>query len=490
MMRRLSLVLLVALVALPISSVAKPLLLIYQVRETTFSDADPNLIVDQALAEELATVGKVKPVLWQREDPTIREALRVGRIRTLPQNPSPAEVIQVANAIGCIYVAVVRVTHVGALLDGSLDLYRDGRRIWQTTASTAIVRDGSIDKLSTIRSVASTWAAKMNVEPLKDLAGIPADAPIGPPLVTTYGSQDAPQAPYDLGKKALDEGRAWEAVVLLRDAVDAEPLDPLRRIALIEALRLAGHPFLAAQEAQRAAELIPTEPRLLAMAAQSWLQGGQVEKAHEMISRILERDPENVAALGVLAELYVARLDYDRAVQAMGEVIRMQPTATAYYKRAQIHALREDFAAAKADLDRAKEMGLPTDEISVNQRYRDFASVLEQLFESLALRIRNLLRESQSSEVSPSVANRAAQLVNVVAAYEQFLDQAEVPESHKRSHATRALAANLLLQSALTAQRFIQERNQETAAEADLLQVEAMREHALAKQLFAKELGR
>ncbi|RMG23125.1 MAG: tetratricopeptide repeat protein [Armatimonadetes bacterium] len=478
------------LVALPLSGAAKPLLMIYQVREATFSETDPNLIVDQALAEELSIVGKVKAVLWNKEDPTIREAIRVGRIRSLPQNPSPAEVIQVANAIGCQYVAVVRVTHVGALLDGSLDLYRDGRRIWQATASTAIVRDGAIDKVSTIRSVAATWAAKMNIEPFKELTGIPTDAPVGPPLVTTYATQDAPQAPYDLGRKALDEGRVLEAIVYLRDAVDAEPLDPMRRIALIEALRLAGHPFLAAQEAQRAAELLPSEPKLLAMAAQAWLQGGQIEKAHEMISRVLEREPENAAALGVLADLYVARLDYAKAIEAMNEVIRLQPTAEAFYKRAQIHALKEDFAAAKADLDRAKEMGLPQDEISVNQRYRQYASVLEQLFESLALRIRNLLREAKSGDPSPSLANRAAGLVNVVAAYEQFLDQAEVPESHKRSHATRALAANLLLQSALTAQRFVQEKNEETAAEADLLQVEAMREHALAKQLFAKELGR
>lgn len=468
----------------------RPLVLIYQVRLATFNEVDPNLIVDVALANALAEVGKVKPVIWSVNDPVVAEARRTGRIRDLPKNPNPGEVLRVAGALDARYVAIVTVTHVGGLLEGAIDLYRDGRRIWSDIANTAIVRDGEIDKQSTILSVAQTWASKMNIEPFRDLVGTPDEVTPGPALVRLHPTQDPPSGAFEMGMAALQAGRLVDAIVYLRDAVDTEPFDPVRRKALVEALRLAGHPYLAAEEGERAAELIPGDAGLISAAAAAWLSGGQVERAYNLVRRILVRDEQNASALCVLADLHVARLEFAAALEALDKALAVRADGETYFRRSQVHALNEDFEAAARDMSRAAEVGLSQEPAERLRRYRQLASVLDQVFESLALRVRNLLREARTAPDEASLSNRALLLVNLVRAFQTYLDQADVPDPHKRSHAERALAVNLLLQSALGIQRYAQDQSVETAADADLLQVEAMREHAVAKQLFGAEVGR
>lgn len=468
----------------------RPLVLIYQVRLASFSEIDPNLIVDVALANALRDVGKVKPVLWSLDDPVIAEARRTGRLRDLPKNPNPGEVLRVAGTLNARYVAIVSVTHVGGLLDGAIDLYRDGRKVWSDKANTAIVRDGEIDKQSTTLSVAQTWASKMNIEPFRDLVGTPDDVTPGPPLVRLHPTQDAPAAAFELGMAALEAGRLVDAIVYLRDAVDSEPFDPVRRRALVEALRLAGHPYLAAEEGERAAELMPNDGDLLSAAAAAWLAGGQAERAYNLVKRILVRDEQNAAALCVLADLHVARLEFAEALATLDKALAVRADGETYFRRSQVYALKEDFAAAARDMSQAAEVGLSQEPADRLRRYRQLVSVLDQVFESLALRTRSLLREGRATPDEASLSNRTLLLVNSVRAFQTYLDQADVPDPHKRSHAERALAVNLLLQSALGIQRYVQDHSPETAADADLLQVEAMREHAVAKQLFGTEIGR
>lgn len=468
----------------------RPLVLIFQVRLTSFSDVDPNLIVDVALANALQEVGKVKPVIWSPNDPVITEARRTGRLRDLPKNPNPGEVLRVAEVLNARYVAIVSATHVGGLLDGAIDLYRDGRKVWSDTANTAIVRNGEIDKESTVLSVVQTWASKMNLEPFRELVGTPDDITPGPPLVRLHPTQDAPAGAFELGMAALEAGRLVDAIVYLRDAVDGQPFDPVRRKALVEALRLAGHPYLAAEEGERAAELIPNDAGLLSAAAAAWLAGGQVERAYSLVKRILSRDEKNASALCVLADLHVARLEFTEALEALDRALSVRADGETYFRRSQVHALNEDFAAAGRDMSRAAEVGLSQEPSERLRRYRQLVTVLDQVFESLALRTRNLLREARATPDETTLGNRALLLVNSVRAFQTYLDQADVPDPHKRSHAERALAVNLLLQSALGIQRYTQDRSPETAADADLLQVEAMREHAVAKQLFGTEVGR
>jgi tetratricopeptide (TPR) repeat protein len=468
----------------------RPLVLIYQVRQATFNEVDPNLIVDAALANALAEVGKVTPVVWSESDRVIAEARRTGRLRGLPKNPNPGEVLRVAEVLSARYVAIVTVTHVGGLLEGTIDLYRDGRRLWSEIANTAIVRDGEIDKQSTILSVAQTWASKMNIGPFRDLVGTPDEVMPGPALVRLHPTQDPPAGSFELGMAALEAGRLVDAIVHLRDAVDSEPFDPVRRKALVEALRLAGHPYLAAEEGERAAELMPEEASLISAAAAAWLSGGQVERAYNLVRRILDKDERNAPALCVLADLHVARLEFSAALEALDKALAVRADGETYFRRSQVHALNEDFAAAARDMSRAAEVGLSQEPPERLRRYRQLASVLDQVFESLALRTRNLLREARTTPTESSVGNRALQLVNSVRSFQTYLDQADVPDPHERSHAERALAVNLLLQSALGIQRYVQDRSPETAADADLLQVEAMREHAVAKQLFGTEVGR
>lgn len=471
----------------------KPFLLIAQQKVMEFTDMDPNYDLIRPLSRSLEKSAKVVPVIWSTADSLIAAALRSGEIPSLPDNPGKDDLLRIAGKLKMDYAALCAIRRSGSEVEAQIDLYKKGvsKPIWSSQTRISIVKDGVADPESSVMSVAETFATQLITVPFKDLSGSPLEGAleVGQPTITPSTRVEPDREPFESGLKALRAGDVMIAIPLLRDAVDAEPLNPEPRLALIEAYQSIGKPMLAAEEASRAFELMPGEPALILYAAEAWIQGGNVEKAFQNVAQVLQKDPQNPAALAALADLHVSKLNLDKAIELYQDSLALKSDPETRFRLAQAYALKEEFTKSLQQLEDAKAEGLSESPEAVTRRYRKNFQVMDSLFQNLAVSIRNLLREAKANPKANSVKLRAIELTNRIAAFSAYLDAIPPPEKHQMSHKLRALAANLLLQSANGAQRYATEADLDLYDDADLLQIEALREFASARQQFEKEMS-
>ncbi len=469
---------------------AKPTVLIYQDMVIEFTDKDNNVLVAKEIASGLDAVGKVAPVSWEMSEPAVVAAIRSGAIRSWEATAKKDDVFKVSRAIGADYVVICKVLRKGGELEGDIQLYRGrgGRTVWDNNAKYSIIRNGKLDIVSGSMTIASTWVAQLDTIPFKDLPASRSLATPDPgiPTATHTPSVRIDSAPLASGRKALREGKLIEAVVFLNDAVDADPMSAEPRLALIEALQQAGHPFLAAGEAARAYELMPDRSEFLIVAAQSWIDGGQTDRAFEKIQEALAKDPKNAAARTIFGDMMMGRLDFERAAEQYTAALAIRQDPETLYKRAQAYALTEEFSKSVEDLEKANKLGLSQEPEIATKRYRNNVGVLEPVIQSMAVAFRNLLKEAQS-EPGGSLKARTDTWVLRASALMQYLDRVTPPLVHVKSHEQRGLAMNLLYQAGKGLHRHLAEGGQAGLGDADLLQIEAMRELAAAKSRFESE---
>lgn len=471
----------------------RPTILIYQETIVDFTDADPNVLVSMKLGDILQGSGKVAPIVWHQADPVIQSAIQAGKLPALPTSAKRPDVFTIARTLDATYVAFVTLNRTGAELKGVVEVFRarGGRSLWKNETNVSIMQNGKMDPESGSLSIANTWAIQMNATPFRELPSrpmfenpTPSNPSTSPPTTVSID-----RTPLASGKKALEDDRLVAAVALLHDAVDVEPMSVEARSLYIEALRRSGHPFLAADEAARAAVLMPTEGAFLVDAAGAWIQGGKSERAAEIIQAALAADPKNAAALSLMGDLFAGRLDLDRAVEYYTRSYEAKQNPETLYKRAQAHAIAERFVDSLADIERANSTGLSSEPEVSARRYRDTVKVVDPVIESLASNLRNLLREAGASQ-STALQPRAAAFVKRVESFLSYLDRIDAPEVFARSHTRRELAVGLLHQAAQGLARSVEGGGRDPLGDAELLQIEAMREFAVAKQQYQAEIGR
>lgn len=471
----------------------RPTMLIYQETVVEFTDTDPNVLMSQKLGEILEKTGKVAPIVWHRSDPTISAAVDAGKLPGLPSSAKRPDVLAIARTVGATYAAFIELKRTGAELMGKIDVIRvnGGRSMWKDNTKVSIISNGRLDPESGAMSVAHTWAIQMNANPFRDLPSRPIfenPLPTDPGIIpSTTVAID--RTPLSSGLKALSEGRLVAAVALLHDAVDVEPMSVEARMAYIDALRQSGHPFLAADEAARAAVLMPQEGAFLVSAAQSWIEGGKSETAFELIQSALAANPKNPAALSLMGDLFVGRLELDRAIEAYTKSYDSKQDPETLYKRAQAYAIAERFDDSIADIERANSTGLSREADRATKRYRETVKVVDPVIDALAAGERNLLREAGDPSQATALKSRSAAYLKRVEAFLTYLDRIEAPDAHARSHTRRELAVSLLHQAAQGLVKHLEGNNPDALGDAELLQIEAMREFAVAKQQFQAEIG-
>lgn len=473
---------------------AKAQIVVVQQRIQQFTDFDPNLDLLPVLASVLESTGLVSTVAWNESNPLITAAIADKQIKSFSDNPSHDDVFRFARAIRADFVIFCNARIEAGSVRGGVELFRGtgGRSIFKDENSVQIFIEGAIDKESSLLSIANTFATKLFAGPLKDFVRTtPLETP--PPtgsIVTTTDLRPPDKTPFENGIRALESGRIAEAINLLRDAVDVDPRHGAARLALIEALRRAGKPFLAAEEALRGAELNPNDLSLVVAAADCWLVGGQPDRAKELVKQVLKTNPSSDAGWMVYGDICVSTVSYDDAIAAYSNAINIRPSAEAYYKRAQAYALQEKFDASNQDMNSAKQLGLDdSDQVKVLERYRSTIKVVDNVFMSLASSVRNILVERRTAQ-GPDIVRRARELAGRVHAFNEYVQKITPPESHKRSHDQRILALSLLTQSAVGMEKFASSGDTETHDEANLLQIEAMREYGAGQTLYQKEADR
>jgi tetratricopeptide (TPR) repeat protein len=196
----------------------------------------------------------------------------------------------------------------------------------------------------------------------------------------------APEAPYRLGKHALQAGRHAEAVARFQEALRRQPqlLDGLHGIGLAYAAQgkidaaeaqfqavLRQSPDFAEASTHlgkiyastgRLDEAIAAYRRVITLEpnrAQGYhnlgavlAAKGLVEAAAEQFEEALRRDPQYLPARNDLGTLYAERGEIDKAIAEFAAVIRLDPTRTqAHYNLAMAYAARGDMLAMKRELE-------------------------------------------------------------------------------------------------------------------------------------------
>ncbi len=467
---------------------AKPLVLIYQEIFEEYTEYDPNLDIMRALSATLEEEGRVSTAIFSNSDPLVIAAIQSGEFKWNVKHTRD-DAFRLSRVLGADFVAITQAKTVGGQLNGKLELYYRGRRVYQDESKTSIIRDGALDRESSAMSLARSWTMRLATGAFKDFPAKvdittppPGDAPVKPTRILTPDTR-----PYESGMDALKNGKVMEAIDLLRDAVDVNPLHVEARLGLIEALKRADKPFLAADEALRGYEIAGEDSRLLLTAAECFLSGGKPELAKEYVLRIIEEHPTDATALSLMGDLLLSEMRYQDALDSYTKSLRALPNAETYYKRSQVYALLEEFEKSFADMESAKVAGLSFEPEQVVHRYRNSVRTLDVLFQNLALSLGNVIRESKAFPDTKDLGQRAMAIVRKCRAYADYLDRITSGKSHEKSHARRALAGNLLIQSAQGLQQFLETHDDDIHSDASLLQVEAMREFAAAQQEYLKE---
>jgi tetratricopeptide (TPR) repeat protein len=134
---------------------------------------------------------------------------------------------------------------------------------------------------------------------------------------------ESPVIHLEFGRTLRVLGREAEARIALERAAELAPdlAEAWRELSLLHAAR--GDTAACDAAYARFERLAPEGPRLLEAAAA--LASERLSTAEELLKRALERAPEDVAALRMLAEVAVAREDYRPAERLLGECLRLAP---------------------------------------------------------------------------------------------------------------------------------------------------------------------
>jgi tetratricopeptide (TPR) repeat protein len=204
----------------------------------------------------------------------------------------------------------------------------------------------------------------------------------------------------------------------------------------------------------------------------------------------LRANPKNPAALSLMGDLHAGRLELQRAIEFYTQSYDLLQNPETLYKRAQANAMGERFDDSLADLEKANSTGLSQEPEVAQRRYRETVKVLDPAIDALASNLRNLLREAGDPAASTALKPRSAAYEKSVGSFLRYLEQIEAPEIYKRSHTRRELSVGMLHQSSLGLYRSLDGGGREALGDAELLQIEAMREFAVAKEQFQAEVGR
>lgn len=528
------------LFALTLAVCAKAIPGVLIVQEVVPNDrvGDPNVAIGNVMASELEKEGIMASVVWSQTDPIFRSAVESGMIKDANKVPDLARARQVADKLKLEYIIFIRAYQFGNNVMGRVILYKGTKQIWKDPQEGTqyidkdqklipkVTKDKNgretktypkpeVTKLDdrpmsvmgpnglllddSALSLVRTWVALIKSEPFKGQGTSPRistpDAAQGQQpkvpsevIVPPVGKVDNKQLLADLDAM-IKSGQSIPAILMLRDAVDAEPQDVDRRTALVRTLLLVGQAELAAIEARRAAELLPDKVELRAMAARAWMQAGREDEAMADLNEAVARDPNSRETRLLLAEVNLSKGRPQQAIEHLDAVLKEKPTADTWYKRALCNALLGKKEEVTSDLANAKALGLGGTTQESASRYGLAMDLVEKSMIQIGGDIRTLMQRAQVKRTDPEVAQGADKQKAVVAAWAAFLSGCEVPTLHRSSHDRRLLASNLLSQTLGDLGNFIASNDEDVLSEARINLGEAIKQNNLAASSYKTEVG-
>ncbi|MBX3117710.1 MAG: hypothetical protein KF784_01495 [Fimbriimonadaceae bacterium] len=475
-----------------------PRVLIIQRMDKALENYDPNVKIASIMASEMDDEGRLESVVWSLTDPVFRAAVEDNVIVNPPDVPNLDYAVSVLGKFKAEYVLFVRAITNQEGLEVEAELYRGRRQIWKD--KNKVVVGGSIEfsMENALHSAARTWALKMSGGPLKDLPANPRQGTPDPENVHMQNNSNV-TVPPPINRtvdntelranvnQMLSVGRVSGAVNLLRDAVDAEPLDPERRLMLVGSLMQIGEPALAAAEARRGAVLFPEQVKFRVLAARGWLEVGNLDEATLDINEAVARDANAPEIRLLMGEISLKGLRYGSAIEHFDAAIQANPSAEAYYKRALAKAMMGNLAGCQADMDQATKLDATPTETTVRERYAFVVTMVNSMMVQTDLDIRSLFQRTRLNPKDQNLPVDCVILLNRTDAITQVLSKLTIPKAHTNSNDLRLLALKLLAQCLSDVKGSFGTLNDEIVTDATINLGEALKSYEKAQETYSNE---
>lgn len=470
----------------------KPTVLIAELQTTRPTNQDTM----SAMAEEIDSIGQLKSITYEIEDPTFREALFQGKVFK-GEKYTLNDIQKSGKALGCAYVLLVSAETVElkpskkVALRYQCALYKGNKQIWTDEEITDLAGTGQSGFLLA-RAAASSLAFKMSQGPLKELPKTKKEEETPPgkgqsPIIPETKDDDSSlndfAAIQEQVKTYQKNGKIRAAEMLLRDAVDADPKDATRRKALIEFLRQTGK-FDAAIEATVLAGQALADPTLGTIAARILLDAGKTKEASATVNEIIASQPTAVEGRVLAAEIQLRAADPEKALSHLEFAIKTKPTPEAYALRAVCRALLGSEEGVKLD----KEKLLKESAEDYTNLYSRMVSILDDSLESEQKTIEEAIQKAVLKKNLEEVNETVDAQERLGNACVTLLGENAQNLRYQKSHGLRLLAFNLLIQSMTELKQYIADQNQEALSDARIDFGEFIKTMKLAKTAFQSEI--
>ncbi|MFN3684215.1 MAG: hypothetical protein ACK41F_09805 [Fimbriimonadaceae bacterium] len=433
---------------------AVPAALIVQQRTPKRYDSDFNLTVAHQLAQAIDDDGRVAPTVWSMTDPAFRAAVEDGVIARPKDNPSMDEAFAAAERMRVEFVLVVVAVRDRDEAEGTLILYRQRKEVWRDAHKAGVSQGGKFDPFATAATLARTWVERLAAGPWKALpprvGPRPAETGAGrtEPVVEPAKPVAKPVADDQLLPKLAElmrQGDVPQIVALLRDAIDAQPLDLSRRRLFVDTMLALGQPRLATEEARRAAELFPEAVEMRLLASRAYAELGDEAAAREQLNEAVARDPNGPLARQALGEAALLDLRPEDALQHLLKATELGSTGELLFRRALAYALAGDSKRFEQDSQAARNEASAEPAVAL-ARYSLAVRLADRLVARASRDGASALQAARIGRTGGEFDASLAALRRWAEALAMALRSTPVPPREAKAHETRLLASNLLLQ--------------------------------------------
>lgn len=464
-----------------------PTILIAQYR-TFNGDQETTLHVADDVAKELDALGQVSPMVWSMTDFKFRKVAIDKNFADFDQYANPNEAQHVAKLVGAEYLMEVSAQKV---LNGSnpiVRLYRTGNNkpIWEfgtvegrkytpgvkidgrldsgkskefdeemvkngNGLTTMVVTvDGQPDWFSLSATLARTWARMLSTTAFKDLPIIPRLDPVTDSNGYTLSAKGVDIQSGDVAQtiqsadQYLADKKTALAVVVLRDGIDKNPLEPSLRTKLADILIDLDLFDSAAREAERGARLAQAKPELWLLAAKAWILDQKPDKAQECLNEALARGSKSTEAQRLAGDVHLLLDDPQRAIDSYTKALAAGPDPQSSMGRAIAYAMAGMEDECTADLKSLEGL----DPTKFETAYLQAVRLSDERFDQVANQLKSLVPDIKLKHATPENQAKAARLHKSSAAMAELIAKIPVPPSYVDSNKARNLAHKLLNQAA------------------------------------------
>ncbi|MCS6949085.1 MAG: tetratricopeptide repeat protein [Armatimonadota bacterium] len=517
--------LLLALSALAQPPARRPLVVIFPEKvEVRRDQPDPNVGIVTPLTEQLEATRRVDVLTYDPSAPYVQRLVQEGTLRAsdVTAQLSDDQKRRIVRALGGEYALTVRAAWTekppvlprprrGQQVDPSLlqnaptssviQVVAEwmpvaGGRVWRVQLESQPVQRAlpggrmAIDPVSTARTAASNLVARLIAEPMASIARVDLtqreiqNNAAAPPAPVAEDTDTLMRQFLEEGQKLARAGDLAGAIEAYRRAADVKPGDPEPRRRLIETYLQRGMEEAAVAEGMRAVQAVSDTAPLLLVLADAYMRANRLDEAETMYRRMLERDPQNMAAWLHLGDLLWNRARITEAEECYNRAAQASPTSTEPPLRlAKLYLARAQFVRAQEMAGRLFTLLPEEDEARRGEVYAALANGVETGITQLAQRAQEAVASYTNGEVTLETLFRTLKGLEAQSNDLQRFTQSLKPlprllDAHQRF----LLAGSLLQQSLGSLLLFAETRETRYQEEGMLLRSEALRELANASR--------